>query len=86
MLHLLNDDNRSEKIGTDLWLAKKYRDEILKYVLGHFEKNKLLSVANFKDIIGLTRKTAIPLLEYLDQSNYTQRDGNNRRIGSMLNA
>ncbi|SVA00617.1 uncharacterized protein METZ01_LOCUS53471 [marine metagenome] len=86
MLYLLNDDNRSEKIGTDLWIAKKYRDEILKYVLGHFEKNKLLSVANFKDIIGLTRKTAIPLLEYLDQSNYTQRDGNNRRIGSMLDA
>ena len=86
MLHLLNDDNRSEKIGTDLWIAKKYRDEILKYVRGHFEKNKLLSVANFKDIIGLTRKTAIPLLEYLDQSNYTQRDGNDRRIGSMLDA
>ena len=86
MLHLLNDDNRSEKIGTDLWIAKKYRDEILKYVRGHFEKNKLLSVSNFKDIIGLTRKTAIPLLEYLDQSNYTQRDGNNRRIGSMLDA
>ena len=86
MLHLLNDDNRSEKIGTDLWIAKKYRDEILKYVRGHFEKNKLLSVSNFKDIIGLTRKTAIPLLEYLDQSNYTQRDGNDRRIGSMLDA
>ena len=86
MLHLLNDNNRSEKIGTDLWIAKKYRDEILKYVRGHFEKNKLLSVSNFKDIIGLTRKTAIPLLEYLDQSNYTQRDGNNRRIGSMLDA
>ena len=86
MLHLLNDDNRSEKIGTDLWIAKKYRDEILKYVRGHFEKNKLLSVSNFKDIIGLTRKTAIPLLEYLDLSNYTQRDGNNRRIGSMLDA
>ena len=85
LLHLLSDQNDSLNLGTDIWIAKKYRDKILNDLRDHFAKNKLLSVSKFKDMTGLTRKTAIPLLEYLDRSNYTQRDGNNRREGSTLN-
>jgi selenocysteine-specific elongation factor len=39
-----------------------------------------LSVADFKRIIGLSRKYAIPLLELLDQMGITRRKGSRREI------
>jgi selenocysteine-specific elongation factor len=35
-------------------------------------------VADFKELFGLTRKHAIPLLEYLDRERFTRRVGNDR--------
>ena len=37
-----------------------------------------IDVATFKDLLGVTRKYAIPLLEYLDQQRITRRVGDER--------
>jgi selenocysteine-specific elongation factor len=42
--------------------------------------SELLDIATFKDLSGTTRKNAIPLLEHLDATRVTRRDGNFRRI------
>jgi len=39
-----------------------------------------MDVAAFKELAGVTRKNAIPLLEQLDQERVTRREGNLRRI------
>ena len=39
-----------------------------------------LSVPDFKALAGVTRKHAIPLLEYLDAQRVTRRVGNDREI------
>ena len=39
-----------------------------------------MDVARFKDLTGVTRKYAIPLLEYLDRERVTRRVGNERVI------
>ena len=39
-----------------------------------------VDVAAFKDKYGLTRKYAIPLLEYLDRERVTRRTGNARLV------
>ena len=39
-----------------------------------------LNVGNFKDLFGITRKHAIPLLEYLDRERVTRRVGDERVI------
>ncbi|MEZ4766592.1 MAG: SelB C-terminal domain-containing protein [Calditrichia bacterium] len=41
-------------------------------------------VAEFKDLIGSTRKHAIPLLEYLDNREITQRDGDARKADAIV--
>ncbi len=38
------------------------------------------TVADFRDAMGITRKHAVPLLEWLDRSGTTVRDGDRRRI------
>ena len=37
------------------------------------------SVADFRDALGITRKHAIPLLEWMDAEGITRRDGDLRR-------
>ena len=43
-------------------------------------KSPKIDVGQFKDLIGVTRKYAIPLLEYLDQQRITRRVGDERVI------
>ncbi len=40
-----------------------------------------LGVPQFKDMVGVTRKYAIPLLEYFDREGTTMRSGNVRLRG-----
>jgi len=42
--------------------------------------DRLIDVAKFKELTGLSRKYAIPLLEYLDQRKVTARKGEKRLI------
>jgi selenocysteine-specific elongation factor len=44
------------------------------------DQGSRIDVAAFKDLAGLSRKYAIPLLEYLDRVRVTRRAGNEREI------
>jgi selenocysteine-specific elongation factor len=61
-----------------------HRDALaqLRERLSAFKKTKgeRLSVPVFKDLTGITRKYAIPLLEYLDRERVTRRAGDERVI------
>ena len=43
-------------------------------------RGKTIDVAGFKELTGLSRKYAIPLLEYLDRQRVTRKDGDRRLI------
>jgi selenocysteine-specific elongation factor len=61
-----------------------HRDALahLKEKLAGYKKAKgeRISVPGFKDLTGITRKYAIPLLEYLDRERVTRRAGDERVI------
>jgi selenocysteine-specific elongation factor len=40
----------------------------------------VFAVPEFKEMVGITRKHAMPLLEYLDDLKWTRREGDGRRI------
>jgi selenocysteine-specific elongation factor len=44
------------------------------------ERGQRISVPAFKELAGISRKYAIPLLEYLDRERVTQRAGDERVI------
>ena len=46
----------------------------------HAERSRRIDVAAFKELAGVTRKHAIPLLEHLDATRVTRRVGNEREI------
>jgi selenocysteine-specific elongation factor len=43
-----------------------------------------LTVAEIRDLLGTTRKYAVPLCEYLDRSGVTRRDGDLRVLPGSL--
>ena len=50
-------------------------------VVKWFGSNTELTPQSFKELTGLTRKGAIPLLEWLDRRRLTRRDGDRRVPG-----
>jgi len=44
------------------------------------KKGQLIDVGAFKDLFGISRKVAIPLLEFFDQSGATKRNGDSRLV------
>ncbi len=85
LVHLLFDQGKVENLGNNFWLNRPNLDNVLHDIREFFKSTSKLAVADFKDITGLSRKTAIPLLEYLDKNNFTVRDENVRLKGDALN-
>ena len=52
---------------------------MIELVKKHFERKPELTVSEFKDMLNISRKYAIPYLEYLDRVGVTKRVGNVRR-------
>lgn len=78
MLSLLIEKKKIIQGKDGLLLHSRWLDGII----GDLKKSgkKELTIAEFKEITGLTRKFAIPLLELLDQMGVTRRKGSSREI------
>ena len=50
----------------------------------HFKEKKTITVAELRDLLGTSRKIAVPLMEYLDLQRYTIRRGDERLAGPKL--
>ncbi len=59
--------------------------KIINFLKQQFNEKTTLEITSLKEFTGLTRKILIPLLEYLDQKQFTLRKGDVRIKGPMLN-
>ena len=77
---LLLRDRVLIKVSDDLVFHRSTLDELRKRLLAFKSKSASIDVAGFKDLTGVTRKYAIPLLEYFDRERVTRRVGDKRDI------
>lgn len=77
MLAKLVRDGLAICVG-ELWFPKAKVDELRERVIAHLNDAERLSIADFKNLSGLGRKQAIPLLELFDRENVTRREGDDR--------
>ena len=84
MIFLLNSQNRIIQINDSLIIDNNSFNNLLSSVREHFLDCKTLSISDFKNISRLTRKNAIPILEYFDSRKFTKREGSNRQAGDSL--
>ena len=77
---LLLRDRVLVKLGDDLVFHRGALDALRRQIAAQKTKTPKLNVGDFKDLFGITRKHAIPLLEYLDRERVTRRVGDERVI------
>jgi selenocysteine-specific elongation factor len=77
---LLLRDKVLVKISDDLVFHRSALEELRQRVSAYKAKSAKIGVAEFKDLTGVSRKYAIPLLEYLDRERVTRRVGDQREI------
>jgi selenocysteine-specific elongation factor len=68
------------KISEDLVFHHAALEELREKLAAERTKSPKLDVAAFKELTGVSRKYAIPLLEYLDRERVTKRVGDERMI------
>jgi selenocysteine-specific elongation factor len=68
------------RVSDDLVFHRTALDQLRSSLAAQKAKSPKINVASFKDLTGVSRKYAIPLLEYLDRERVTKRVGDERII------
>ena len=77
---LLLRDRVLVKLTDDLVFHRDALAELRRKLAAYKLKSSKIDVPHFKELTGITRKYAIPLLEYLDRERVTRRVGDERII------
>jgi selenocysteine-specific elongation factor len=77
LAHLERDGSLVRAPG-DLWFDRVAVDELRAQVIAHLEAHGQLETSAYKDLIGTTRKYAVPLMELFDAEHLTVRRGETR--------
>jgi selenocysteine-specific elongation factor len=77
-------ESKAVRVSQDFVYTKAQWDAVEAALRRHFESHEGLRVADLKDLLGVSRKHAIPLLEYADRVGFTTRVGDERRKGPRL--
>ena len=82
IFQLLLNSGEIIKVTEDFYFLKTEVDGLIGKVKNFASKSpeRLIDVAEFKDLAGFSRKYAIPLLEYFDRERLTRRAGDKRLI------
>lgn len=68
------------KISDELVFHRTALETLRRQIAAQKTKSATIDVAGFKELTGVSRKYAIPLLEYLDRERVTKRVGDARQI------
>jgi selenocysteine-specific elongation factor len=84
LIRYLVDSGRAVKVTSELLYPAALWEELEGRLRAHFKKNPTLSMGAFKDLVQVSRKYAVPLLEHLDRTGLTRREGDDRVPGPRL--
>lgn len=68
------------KVNEELVVAQGVMDDLIARLRERKKSDPNLGVGDFKNLTGISRKYAIPILEYFDKIRVTRRNGNTRLI------
>jgi len=84
MLKSAVHSKRLVRVADDLYYAPEQTKEILISLRKYLQDNQSITVIQFKELLNISRKHAIDLLEYFDSQHLTIREDNHRVPGSIL--
>jgi selenocysteine-specific elongation factor len=78
LLAHLKREGRMVRTPGDLWFAAGAIAALRERIVAHFDESPRLDTKAYKALIGTTRRTAVPLMEYFDDERVTMRSGDAR--------
>ncbi|HXW69759.1 MAG TPA: selenocysteine-specific translation elongation factor, partial [Dissulfurispiraceae bacterium] len=75
LLMLLTKDDLLVRISDSIYITKVQYDTMIGLLKKFYAKKSEMSIAEFRDMLGTTRKYALPFVEYLDSRKITLRVG-----------
>jgi selenocysteine-specific elongation factor len=80
LVTLLLRDKVLIKVSDEMVFHRSALEQLRVQMAAYKKKSAKIDVAKFKELTGVSRKYAIPLLEYLDRERVTKRVGDTREI------
>ncbi|MBF0101226.1 MAG: selenocysteine-specific translation elongation factor [Desulfobacterales bacterium] len=80
ILFVLVADGVIVKVKDDLYFSSDSVEKLKLQLINYLKKNSEINTSQFKELSGVSRKYAIPLIEYFDTINFTIRVGDNRQL------
>ena len=80
LLGVLESRGQAVKVTTDLYFSSAALEKAKAALTTQLTARGEISAAAFRDLLGISRKTAIPLLEYFDRTGLTLRVGDVRKL------
>lgn len=80
ILKLLTKDGILVRINDALYITREQYERLIGLLKNYYSSKNEMTVAEFRDILGTTRKYALPFLEYLDSNKITLRVGDTRKF------
>lgn len=81
---LMQDEGTLIRIKEDMYIASSAIEGLKNKLREYFAENEELGPQDFKELVGLSRKFSIPLLEYMDRDKITIRVGDKRRLRKQM--
>jgi len=80
ILKLMTKEGKLVRINETMYITKTVYDKVIGLLKDFFSRKKEMTVAEFRDVLGTSRKYALPFLEYLDTQRITMRVGDVRKF------
>jgi selenocysteine-specific elongation factor len=80
ILKLMDKEGSAKRINDSVYMSAGAYERMMELLRKHYASKDEMTVAEFRDLLGTTRKYALPLLEYLDASRITLRVGDVRKF------
>ena len=69
------DENFVVKIADDIYTLQTLIDKAKEMIQVRLKENPLITIAEVRDLLGTSRKSAKPILEYMDSIKVTKKNG-----------
>lgn len=80
LIALAESDGDLVKLTSELYLHAEHAATMQRMLREAFAIQPTLTVSQIREMLGTSRKYAVPLCEYLDRIGFTRRDGDERRL------
>lgn len=72
---ILIDEDVVVKVAEDIYTLRTLMDQAKEVIQMRLKENPLITIAEVRDLLGTSRKSAKPILEYMDSIKVTKKNG-----------